>query len=127
MPTRGKAWNSGVRAEAKPLSRPCQNGELADSASSTGRWARSALTARIQEHDLLLDADREGGGGRPARPGDLAQLSGSTHVSLPPPPCDELTTSCPSRSATRVSPPGSARDSDPSKKTKGRTSTWRGA
>jgi len=29
-----------------------------------------------------------------------------TQVSLVPPPCDELTTSEPSRSATRVSPPG---------------------
>ena len=32
--------------------------------------------------------------------------SASTHVSLPPPPCDELTTSEPRRMATRVSPPG---------------------
>ena len=47
MPTRGKAWKSGVRAEARPVSRPCQNGELADSASSSGRWARSRLAARI--------------------------------------------------------------------------------
>ena len=29
-----------------------------------------------------------------------------THVSLLPPPCDELTTSDPRRRATRVSPPG---------------------
>ena len=35
---------------------------------------------------------------RPARP--------STQVSLVPPPCEELTTSEPSRSATRVRPPG---------------------
>jgi hypothetical protein len=33
-------------------------------------------------------------------------LSSSTQVSLVPPPCDELTTSEPSLSATRVSPPG---------------------
>ena len=45
-PTRGKAWKSGVRAEARPVSRPCQNGELADSASSSGRCARSRLTQR---------------------------------------------------------------------------------
>ena len=43
MPTRGKAWNSGVRIEARPVSRPCQNGELADSASSSGRCARMRL------------------------------------------------------------------------------------
>ena len=30
----------------------------------------------------------------------------TTHVSLVPPPCDEFTTSDPSRSATRVRPPG---------------------
>ncbi len=33
-------------------------------------------------------------------------IHSSTHVSLLPPPCDELTTSDPRRSATRVSPPG---------------------
>src|SRR5208283_2653964 len=32
-----------------------------------------------------------------------------TQVSLLPPPCEELTTSEPSRNATRVSPPGSTR------------------
>ena len=47
MPTRGKAWNSGVRAEARPVSRPCQKGELAESASSSGRCERSRLAARI--------------------------------------------------------------------------------
>jgi hypothetical protein len=36
MPVRGKAWKTGVRAEASPLSDPRVNGELADSASSTG-------------------------------------------------------------------------------------------
>ena len=30
----------------------------------------------------------------------------STHVSLLPPPCDELTTNDPFRNATRVNPPG---------------------
>src|SRR3974390_351814 len=34
--------------------------------------------------------------------------SRSTHVSLLPPPCDELTTSDPLRNATRVSPPGTS-------------------
>src|SRR3954454_5734170 len=47
MPTRGKAWKSGVRAEARPESRPCQNGELADSASSSGTWARIRLSSPI--------------------------------------------------------------------------------
>ena len=46
MPTRGKAWNSGVRAEARPVSRPCQKGELADSASSSGRCERSRLSGQ---------------------------------------------------------------------------------
>src|SRR4051795_8069488 len=82
----------------------------------------------VEEHDLLLDAERERRGLRPGRPGGRRpQLAGSTHVSLPPPPCDELTTSSPSANATRVSPPGSARARVPSKKTNGRTSTWRGA
>jgi hypothetical protein len=43
IPTRGKAWNSGVRIETRPVSRPCQNGELPDSASSIGRCARMRL------------------------------------------------------------------------------------
>ena len=45
MPTRGNAWKSGVRALARPVSRPCQNGELADSASSSGRCARIWFSA----------------------------------------------------------------------------------
>ena len=43
--------------------------------------------------------------GGAAEHGDVPQ-SARTQVSLVPPPCDELTTSEPSRSATRVSPPG---------------------
>jgi FO synthase subunit 2 len=39
--------------------------------------------------------------------------SASTQVSLLPPPCEELTTSEPRRSATRVSPPGSTKMSSP--------------
>ena len=50
--------------------------------------------------------------------------SASTQVSLPPPPCDELTTSEPRRSATRVSPPGVTFTSRPNS-TNGRRSTWR--
>ncbi len=47
-------------------------------------------------------------------------------MSLVPPPCDELTTSEPSRSATRVSPPGTRLTVLPDS-TYGRRSTWRGA
>ena len=47
MPTRGNAWNSGVRAEARPVSRPCQKGEFTDSASSSGRCARIRLTSSM--------------------------------------------------------------------------------
>ena len=46
MPTRGKLSKIGMRTEAIPLSRPCQNGELAESASSSGRWTRSRASAR---------------------------------------------------------------------------------
>ena len=59
MPTRGKAWNSGVRAEARPLSRPCQNGEFAESASSSGRCARSRLVARYNLTYLSDDQTAE--------------------------------------------------------------------
>ena len=43
-----------------------------------------------------------------------------------PPPCDELTTSEPALSATRVRPPGAIRTSLPDS-TNGRRSIWRGA
>ena len=46
MPVRGKAWKTGVRADASPLSRPRVKGELAASASSTGMCARMPLKAR---------------------------------------------------------------------------------
>ena len=52
--------------------------------------------------------------------------SSSTQVSFEPPPCDELTIIEPSRSATRVSPPGTIRMSSPNT-ANGRRSTWRGA
>ncbi len=52
--------------------------------------------------------------------------SSSTHVSFEPPPCEELTIIEPSRSATRVSPPGTMWMSSP-KTANGRRSTWRGA
>jgi hypothetical protein len=47
IPTRGNAWNSGVRADASPVSRPCQYGELAERASSSGRCTRIRLATRI--------------------------------------------------------------------------------
>ena len=50
----------------------------------------------------------------------------STQVSLVPPPWEELTTSEPSRSATRVRPPGTMVTSRP-ESTKGRRSMCRGA
>ena len=42
------------------------------------------------------------------RSGLACHLSASTQVSLTPPPCEEFTTSEPSLSATRVSPPGTS-------------------
>ncbi|KAI1691234.1 hypothetical protein DdX_22007 [Ditylenchus destructor] len=58
---------------------------------------------------------------------DLGTRSASRiQVSFVPPPCDELTTSEPSFSATRVSPPGTICTSAP-ESTKGRRSMWRGA
>src|SRR5450631_2129487 len=50
----------------------------------------------------------------------------STQVSLVPPPCEEFTTSEPSRNATRVRPPGTMVTSRP-ESTKGRRSMCRGA
>ena len=47
-----------------------------------------------------------------------------THVSLLPPPCDELTTSEPGRSAVRVRPPGTMRVASVPESTNGRRSTW---
>ena len=45
-PVRGKAWKTGVRAEARPESCPRVKGELAASASSTGTCARMPSKAR---------------------------------------------------------------------------------
>jgi hypothetical protein len=47
-------------------------------------------------------------------------------VSFEPPPCEELTTSEPRRSATRVKPPGRTQVLDPVT-ANGRRSTWRGS
>src|SRR5262249_305974 len=54
------------------------------------------------------------------------RYSASTQVSFVPPPCDEFTTSDPSRNATRVSPPGTISTSLPDS-TYGRKSMCRGA
>ena len=43
MPTRGNWRKIGIRVEASPVACPRQNGELADSASSTGTWTRMPL------------------------------------------------------------------------------------
>src|SRR2546421_6474924 len=61
------------------------------------------------------------------RDGGSARSAASTQVSLEPPPWLELTTSAPSGSATRVSPPGSSQTSLPSLMANGRRSMWRGA
>ncbi len=68
------------------------------------------------EHDAFLGAESLRGAG----------YFSSTQVSLVPPPCEELTTSEPSPSATRVSPPGTM-DTVLPDSTKGRRSRWRGA
>src|SRR4029077_12089812 len=60
------------------------------------------------------------------RLGDAAEHQAlSTQVSLLPPPCEELTTSEPSRSAARVSPPGTT-DVTRLESTNGRRSTCAG-
>ena len=51
----------------------------------------------------------------------------SIQVSLVPPPWEDLTTSEPALSATRVSPPGVMSIPYGLTSTKGRRSTWRGA
>ena len=45
-PTRGNAWNSGVRAEASPVSRPCQNGELRRQREQQRAGGRACGSAR---------------------------------------------------------------------------------
>ena len=47
MPTRGKARKIGVRVESSPVLSPRQNGELPDSASSSGRCTRIPLVTWI--------------------------------------------------------------------------------
>ncbi len=82
----------------------------------TGDNQPPALVGRLRrhiEHQIQMRADQARGVLRPlqvaAHPvqtvGDAREHQ-STQVSLLPPPCDELTTSEPRRSATRVNPPG---------------------
>ena len=66
------------------------------------------------------------GGSRPA-PVPARGAEVSTQVSLEPPPWLELTIRLPSRSATRVSPPGSTRTCSPSLTANGRRSMCRGS
>ena len=47
MPLRGNASKTFERADARPVSRPCQNGEFADSASSSGSQVRIAFATAI--------------------------------------------------------------------------------
>ena len=49
MPTRGNVPKIGTRADARPVSRPCQNGEFAASASSSGTCTRIPRSARIAD------------------------------------------------------------------------------
>lgn len=65
-----------MRAEANPVSRPCQKGELADWASSCVRWERSLLAASIARSGSF---DR-----RPKGTGRLGQRSSQ----LAAPPCE---------------------------------------
>src|SRR5659263_56655 len=58
--------------------------------------------------------------GRSCVTGRLWRVSDSTQVSFEPPPRDELTTSCPSGSATRVRPPGRTVTRSPSLTANGR-------
>ena len=46
-PLRGNQSKIFVRADASPVSRPCQKGEFADSASSSGSQVRSAFATEI--------------------------------------------------------------------------------
>src|SRR5579859_1922518 len=70
--------------------------------------------------------DRHDRHGSYARHGSYLRHASTTHVSFVPPPCEEFTTSEPSRRATRVRPPGTIMTSLPDS-TNGRRSIWRGA
>ena len=86
--------------------------------AAAGRTRRRRAGARASAAATTSTAAR-------ARSGASASCS-STQVSLEPPPWLELTIIEPSRSATRVSPPGTMWMFSP-KTANGRRSTWRGA
>jgi hypothetical protein len=70
MPLRGSIEKIGIPVEASPVSRPCQYGELADSASSSGRYSRipsSARTARSIEVELVAPGTLPRSEGKAAR------------------------------------------------------------
>src|SRR5262249_50205628 len=86
--------------------------------------------ARILHQHPVVYVEQPGAPFRPLKIASQAkQIAGnppqhgapSTQVSLLPPPCDELTISEPSRSATRVRPPANTRAEAPSS-TNGRRS-----
>src|SRR5215218_8315468 len=118
------------------LHQPVGRAKKAPPAGTKGTWEASTKWF-IRQVTLPLVGERCRAGSvagagehRHAAPlgtqGWAAYLS-STHVSLVPPPWLEFTTSEPSFSATRVSPPGTIRTSSAPDSTNGRKSTWRGA
>ena len=100
--------------------RPCSTVSSGSAAAATGDGAHRACARGSRRARGSATSSR---GDR--RCGSASQLS-STQVSLVPPPCEEFTTSEPSRSATRVRPPGTTVTSLP-ESTKGRRSMCRGA
>src|SRR3569832_26820 len=90
---------------------------------------RERPVRRVEQHHLLLEADRVRLGRLPRRPAArrLQLVGRSTHVSFAPPFCDELTTNAPASHATRVRPPGIDPIFTSALKTNGRRSTWRGS
>ena len=85
-----------------------------------------ALHVTRQPHRAFRIAREQVAQARQHRGGENRNLchDASTHVSFAPPPCEELTTSDPLRSATRDRPPGSTHVSRPVT-AKGRRSTCR--
>ena len=82
-----------------------------DATNGFEQFHRSHFHSSQRSHSSL---DRAKVTSRPHATAALAANSFSmTQVSLLPPPCDEFTIIEPSRSATRVSPPGSTKRSSP--------------
>ena len=119
---RRAATAAGRRSVAAQQRRPARRA-LRRSSARPARGASSRRSAGPRRSPA-----RRSGSSRtcPRRPGRASCLRprASTQVSLPPPPCDEFTTSEPRRSATRVSPPGVTVTSRPNS-TNGRRSTCR--